>query len=647
MDLAGTFGPYLNADSGRLMASTDGGSSWRVVTHLAHPSPGSGFVRYRINLSHFAGQTIRLRFDFDTFDSRDNGHEGWYLDNIRVSRLGREPARLSVEPASMSFSGVAGGSPPPAQDITVSTAGGTGSQSLVWTATVTQGASWLNLLPASGSTPSLVQVSVISAGLDPGPYRGEIRLQALQQPKLITILVVSLELKAAGPLASWSFDEPGQGPAITLADRSSRGHDGATAGSGTAAIAGVEGQARVFDGVSSYVAVPASPDFSRPQLSLRAWVKLEDYPATLGVIASALDPETLQGWLLGVLETGNVVLVARGPLGQGASGELLWLVSRSALTLGDWRSVTATLDRSGGSAVLYLDGRIEASASFTGYNLEAAPLTIGRASWWAGYYLRFAIDEMLLDSGVWSAAQVRADLGLFSPPPPEAPAAPVAEWRFEQPLLKAGGVLRDYSSSGHDGLVHGSDPVAVDGLDAGASLFDGAAGYATVPPHPDFASASFTFSTWIRLDAYPRDWGVVFSNFDGDYRGWFTGVHSDGRVIVSIWGRPSDTSWVFSAGRLELGRWHHLAVNLDDLSGRAALYIDGKADRSFNPPGFTQQTTAPLTFARASWFDGYYLRCAFDETKVFAVALPAHAIRREFERLQAAAAAGGAAVGTP
>jgi hypothetical protein len=94
---------------------------------------------------------------------------------------------------------------------------------------------------------------------------------------------------------------------------------------------------------------------------------------------------------------------------------------------------------------------------------------------------------------------------------------------------------------------------------------------------------------------------------------------------------------VLSEGRLTLGRWHHLAVSFDDLSGRAVLYIDGKPDRSFHPEGFTPQTALPLTFARASWFDGYYLRCALDEAKVFPAALPARDVQREFERLQAAA----------
>lgn len=171
-----------------------------------------------------------------------------------------------------------------------------------------------------------------------------------------------------------------------------------------------------------------------------------------------------------------------------------------------------------------------------------------------------------------------------------------------------------------------------------ALRFGGSGHYATIAPHDDLASPSFTYSGWIRLDAYPRDWGVVFSNFDGDHRGWFAGVNSNGRVIVSIWGRPSSSSWFVSERRLETVVWRHLAVTFDDLSQQTVLYIDGKPDRSLQV-AFTPQTIKPLTLARASWFDGYYLECSLDETRVFATALQPHAIRREFERFAPAAPA--------
>ena len=637
MDLEGAFGPYLNADSGRVLVSTDGGSSWRVLTHLAHPTPGNGFVHYRINLSRFAGQTIRLQFDFDTFDGQDNQHEGWYLDNIRVVRLGPEPARLQVDPGVLSFSALAGGPPPPARTITVSTAGGNRLDGLIWTAAVAPGASWLSLLPASGKTSSVVQVSAVPVGLSPGVHHGQVHFYPFNRAEVPTTVFVTLTVEAsAGPLAAWSFDEEGRGPGISVADDSGRGHEGATIGAGTDTVPGVAGKARVFDGTSAYLAVPASRDLAPSSLTLRTWVKLDDYPNTLGVIASALGGGSQHGWSVAVLGAGNVALLVLGPV-----SESLWLVSRRALEPGAWHAVTVTLDRLRGEAALYLDGELDTSARFTAHEQAVSqPFAIGRASWWDGYYLAFAIDETLLDSRVWTAAEVRGDVASFSPPAADQPLQPVAEWRFEETPSGLGVALADASGGGHDAIVQSEESRAVPGVQGGARAFGPPPGYAQVAPHPDFASPGFSFSAWIRLDAYPRNWGVVFSNFDGDYRGWFAGVNGDGRVIFSLWGMPSFSVWLLSERRLQTGQWHHLAVSLDDLSRRAVISIDGERDRSFPVAGFTPQSGAAPTFARASWFDGYYLGCALDEAKLFQEALPARWIRREFERFRSAALGG-------
>jgi hypothetical protein len=638
MDLGGSFGPYLNADSGRVLVSTDGGSSWRVLTHVAHPTPGDGFVHCRVNLSRFAGQTIRLQFDFDTFDSRDNQHEGWYLDNIRVSRLGPEPARLRVDPGFLSLSAVAGGTAPAARTVMVSAQAGSGATlplddgagGLIWTASVAPGASWLGLLPASGMTPSKVQVSAVTAGLPPGVYRGEIRFYEFGRAEVAATTVVTLSVQApAGLLAAWSFNEEGRGPGISVADGSGRAHGGVTIGGGTDAVPGVAGQARVFDGTGSYLEVAASADFTAPIFTWRTWVKLDDYPNNLGVIAAALGGEEPRGWFVGVIGTGNVVLMTLGP-----GNESLWLASRGAFAPGSWHAVTVTVDRMRGEAILYLDGELDAAAHFSGHELGAAQaLTIGRASWWDGYYLAFAIDEALLDSGVWTAAEVRADVASFSPPVADSPAKPVAEWRFDETLTGAGTPLADASGGGHDAIVQGEQSRTIPGVQGGARTFE-LPGYASIAPHTDFATPSFGFSTWIKLDVFPQNWGVVFANFDGDYRGWFAGVNSDGRVIFSLWGNPSSSTWVLSGQRLRTGQWHHLAVSFDDLSRRAVIYIDGEADRSFAADGFTPQAIASPTFARASWFDGYYLGCTLDEAKLFPAALPAREIRGEFERFR-------------
>jgi hypothetical protein len=50
---------------------------------------GTGFEREMINISQFAGRSVRLQFYFDTLDRFVNTGEGWYIDNVQVGRLVR------------------------------------------------------------------------------------------------------------------------------------------------------------------------------------------------------------------------------------------------------------------------------------------------------------------------------------------------------------------------------------------------------------------------------------------------------------------------------------------------------------------------------------------------------------------------------
>jgi Concanavalin A-like lectin/glucanases superfamily/Viral BACON domain len=80
---------------------------------------------------------------------------------------------LSVSPASLSFSAVAGGSSPAAKTLSVTNAGaGT------LTYTTSDNASWLSVSPGSGTAPSDVSVSVNVSGLAAGTYSGSVTVTA-------------------------------------------------------------------------------------------------------------------------------------------------------------------------------------------------------------------------------------------------------------------------------------------------------------------------------------------------------------------------------------------------------------------------------------------------------------------------------------
>jgi hypothetical protein len=161
----------------------------------------------------------------------------------------------------------------------------------------------------------------------------------------------------------------------------------------------------------------------------------------------------------------------------------------------------------------------------------------------------------------------------------------------------------------------------VSGVSGSARHFTGMPNSASAATHPDLCTSSFSFSTWIKLDSLPSGWGIAYSNYGGDFMGWYTGVYQDGRVIFSVGGLPSSAPWVLSNTSLQAGRWHHLMLTFDGTTRRGRIFIDGVLDRTTTFSAWTPQTSIDPTFGRASWVGGYYLDCILDEAKLYTVEL--------------------------
>ena len=82
--------------------------------------------------------------------------------------------RISATPTELSFSHRVDLEPPAPQTITVSA--GANATPVNALASTTNGGSWLNVVPASGTTPATFTVSIVPAGLTPGTYTGSINI---------------------------------------------------------------------------------------------------------------------------------------------------------------------------------------------------------------------------------------------------------------------------------------------------------------------------------------------------------------------------------------------------------------------------------------------------------------------------------------
>jgi hypothetical protein len=71
-----------------IWVSVNFGSTWNLLHDLSatgEPPDDDGIWREHLfDLSAYAGQTVMIRFAFDTYDNFNNTYEGWYLDKIEV-----------------------------------------------------------------------------------------------------------------------------------------------------------------------------------------------------------------------------------------------------------------------------------------------------------------------------------------------------------------------------------------------------------------------------------------------------------------------------------------------------------------------------------------------------------------------------------
>ena len=66
--------------------STDGGSTWTQIYQVSGTM--GAWVHITVDLSSFAGETVKFKFRFDTVDGLYNDYEGWYIDDVVVTYSG-------------------------------------------------------------------------------------------------------------------------------------------------------------------------------------------------------------------------------------------------------------------------------------------------------------------------------------------------------------------------------------------------------------------------------------------------------------------------------------------------------------------------------------------------------------------------------
>jgi uncharacterized protein (TIGR03437 family) len=235
-------------------ASTTDGNAWLTVT----PQTGTTPATLQVGLAAVAG-TLPAGPYSGTVTITSAGASGSPI-NIPVALTVVSSQTFTTSPTSMSFSYTVGLTAPQAQTFQLLSSGGVAP----FSATASSGASWLQVSPASGSTPATLSVSVNTQGLAAGNYTGTIAITSPYSPTAaaasvtvnLTVTQIVVRPAAIQNAASYATGPVSPGELIYISG-TSIGPPSLTFGSLTAngsALSTSAGNTRVlFDGIPAPV----------------------------------------------------------------------------------------------------------------------------------------------------------------------------------------------------------------------------------------------------------------------------------------------------------------------------------------------------------------------------------------------------------
>ena len=157
----------------------------------------------------------------------------------------------------------------------------------------------------------------------------------------------------------------------------------------------------------------------------------------------------------------------------------------------------------------------------------------------------------------------------------------VGWWKFDE---GSGNIAADTGDKALDGSLVG-DAGWVDGIMAGALVFDGDGDYVDLGKDPAFdITNQITVSAWIKVNAFDRNWQTIIAKGDSAWRlqrnqGNNTLEFACSGIVVP------GTRWGSIYGTVDVndGRWHHVVGTYD--GSQICLYVDGKLDVSSKASG--------------------------------------------------------------
>ena len=514
------------------------------------------------------------------------------------------PPALSTSPASLAFSGTAGGASPAAKTITVSNTGG---GSMDWTAS--ESASWLSVSPASGTNGGTVTVTPSITGLAAGTYTTDVTVTAAgvsgsprtipvtftvdpPTPPALAVSPTSLSFSAtaggSSPAAKTfavsntgggSMDWTASESASWLSVSPASGTNGGTV-TVTPSITGLGAGTYTTDITVASAGATGSPKTVAVTLVV-------DPPAPP---ALAVTPATLafSGTVGGASPAAKTFAVS-----NTGSGSMDWTASESA----SWMSVSPG---SGTNA-----GTVTVTPSITGLA--------------AGTY---TADVTVTAAGATGSPKTVAVTFTVSPVQSNL----VGAWGFDE---TSGTTATDASGQSNNGTVSGATR-NTGGRFGGALSFDGVNDWVTVADSNSLdLTTGMTFEAWVRPTAIGSSWRtVLLKEQPGDLIYALYAGDGTGRAASHIF--TTTDRGVSGTTATPLNAWTHLATTYDGANQR--LYVNGVQAASRAVTGAVRVSTGALRIGGNNVWTDEWFAGLIDEMRVYNRALTAAEIQADMTR---------------
>jgi uncharacterized protein (TIGR03437 family) len=298
--------------------------------------------------------------------------------NFRIREVLINNPTALLSPGQLQFTAASGGAPTAPQTLSLTSS----ADGLAFSVNVPSNATWLQVSPASGASPRLIQVIADPTGLAPNTYQTTMAVNTPNANPTSTTAEVTFTVTAAVPPTLWldkqslSFPYPAQGSARSQTITVSNTGGGSlqftattTTNAGGKWLSVSPTSAQVLPGSPVTVTVTANPAGLAPgaysgQVNVTAGAQSQNVSVTMTI--STLNQAILlsqSGLSFLAVQSGGVVPSQSFGVQNIGVGVVNWAASTSTLTGGNWLQVTPSGGSSDASAEITPRVTVSADAS--------------------------------------------------------------------------------------------------------------------------------------------------------------------------------------------------------------------------------------------------------------------------------------------